>query len=72
LHRIIKPDGEIYISEHLRDTANFIAFTIGFLHFYSKNTWFKTFSTAKLSLKKEIKTTLFTSTFILHKNGNTP
>lgn len=72
LHRIIKPDGEIYISEHLRDTANFIAFTIGFLHFYSKNTWFKTFSTAKLFLKKEIKTTLFTSTFILHKNGNTP
>jgi SAM-dependent methyltransferase len=72
LYRIIKPTGEIYVTEHLRDLPNFLAYNIGFFHFYSKNNWLKTFNTANLNLKQEIKITPFISTFILHKNGNTP
>ena len=71
LRRVIKPDGQIYLMEHLRDTVNFLAYNIGFLHFYSKNTWLKTFKDAKLIIKQEIKITQFISTFILTKNGNT-
>ena len=72
LRRAIKPDGQIYLMEHLRDTVNFLAYNIGFLHFYQKNTWLKTFEDAKLIIKQEIKITPFISTFILTKNGNTP
>jgi ubiquinone/menaquinone biosynthesis C-methylase UbiE len=67
LKRIIKPTGEIIITEHLRDLPNFMAYTIGFLHFYSKPTWHKVFQSAGLMIKKEKKVTLFISTFLLTK-----
>jgi ubiquinone/menaquinone biosynthesis C-methylase UbiE len=71
LNRILKPEGQIIITEHLRDLANLCAYTIGFLHFYSKKTWHKTFEKADLRLKKEKKTTPFISSFILEKHGVT-
>ncbi len=71
LNRIIKPTGQIYITEHLRDLPNFLAYTVGFFHFYSKNSWHKTFKKANLIIKQELKITPFISTFILNKNGNT-
>jgi ubiquinone/menaquinone biosynthesis C-methylase UbiE len=71
LKRVIKPDGEIYITEHLRDIPNFLAYNIGFLHFYTKGSWYKVFESAELEIVREIKLTLFISTFILSKNGNT-
>ncbi|MFL5730779.1 MAG: methyltransferase domain-containing protein [Cytophagaceae bacterium] len=71
LKRIIKADGRIYITEHLRDLPNFIAYNIGFFHFHSRNSWLKTFEGASLKISKEIKLTPFISTFILVKNGNT-
>lgn len=70
LKRILKPEGQIFVTEHLRDTANFLAYTVGFLHFYSKVSWDRTFRSANLALTKEIKSTPFVSTFILEKNGN--
>jgi SAM-dependent methyltransferase len=71
LKRIIKPGGEIYITEHLRDLANGLAYNIGFFHFYSKRTWKRTFEIAKLNIQREIKNIPLISTFILTKNGNT-
>lgn len=71
LNRIIKPTGQIYVTEHLRDLTNFVVYNIGFFHFYSKNSWLKTFNNANLIIKEEIKLTPFISTFILNKNGNT-
>lgn len=71
LHRVIKPTGEIFITEHLRDIANFAAYNIGFFHFYSKKNWLEIFRNAGLKIKNEIKITPFVSTFVLTKNGNT-
>ena len=71
LNRITKADGNIYVTEHLRDTYNFLAYTIGFLHFHSKASWKETFQQADLRISQEIKTTPFITTFILEKNGNT-
>jgi len=71
LTRIVKPSGQIYITEHLRDVPNFLAYNIGFFHFYAKGSWLKTFKKANLIIKQEIKLTPFISTFILTKNGNT-
>jgi SAM-dependent methyltransferase len=71
LQRILKPTGQIIVTEHLRDVPNFLAYNIGFLHFYSHQTWLNTFLAANLNLQKEQKTTSFISTFTLTKNGTT-
>ncbi len=71
LARVTKPTGQIFVTEHLRDFANFLAYTIGFFHFHSKSSWLQTFAQANLSVKQEVKTTPFISTFILENNGST-
>lgn len=71
LNRVLKPKGEIVVTEHLRDFYNFLAFNIGFFHFHSRNSWLENFKEAKLQLDQEIKTTPFVTTFKLIKDGNT-
>ncbi|MBW8687929.1 class I SAM-dependent methyltransferase [Chitinophaga rhizophila] len=66
--RIVRPGGEIYVTEHLRDLPNFLAYNIGFFHFYSRHSWLSLFGRAGLKVIKEIKITPFISTFILTKN----
>lgn len=70
LDRVTKPTGNIYVTEHLQDLHNFMGYTIGFLHFHSKSTWLETFQLANLTIKSEIKTTPFITTFILSRNGD--
>jgi ubiquinone/menaquinone biosynthesis C-methylase UbiE len=69
LKRILKPTGQIIVTEHLRDATNFLAYNIGFLHFYSKPIWLNIFHSADLVLKKEEKFTPFISIFTLIKYG---
>lgn len=69
LHRVIKDDGIIYITEHLRDLPNFLVYTIGFFHFFSKRSWKRVFSKSGFIICQEIKCTPFVSTFILSKYG---
>lgn len=69
LNRVTK--GRIFVTEHLRDFNNFMAYTIGVFHFHSRQSWLQTFMQADLTVTKEIKTTPFITTFILEKNGNT-
>lgn len=71
LARVTNQDGKIFLTEHLRDTYNFLAYTIGFFHFYSKKSWMSIFNAAKLNLIQEKKTTAFVSTFILAPNATT-
>lgn len=46
LRKALKPDGEIIVVEHLRDTANYLAYSFGALHFVSDANWQLTFSAA--------------------------
>lgn len=69
LKRVLKPAGQIFLTEHLRDIPNFLAYNIGFLHFYSKQTWLDIFELTGLTLIKEQKITPFISTFTLTKYG---
>lgn len=71
LRRIVKPSGSIYITEHLRDGANLLAYSVGFLHFYSRKSWKRVFEKASLTVESELKSTPFISIFQLKKNGNT-
>ncbi len=69
LARVLAPTGTLVVTEHLRDPANFLAYTIGFLHFHSRRTWLATFRTAGLQVERELKTTPFITTFFLRKHG---
>ena len=71
LERVTIPKHQIFVTEHLRDFNNFIAYTIGFFHFHSKSTWLRTFKEANLKVIGEVKSTPFITTFILESNGNT-
>jgi SAM-dependent methyltransferase len=71
LKRVVRPTGKIIITEHLRDVANFLAYSIGFLHFYSRSSWYRVLDTAQLKIQEEKKCTPFISTFILKSDGDT-
>ena len=61
--RVCKPNGNVIMVEHLRDFPNFLAFTIGFTHFFSRATWRKAFKESGFSVFKETKFTPFMSIF---------
>ena len=65
--RVLKKQGKILVVEHLRDLPNFLAFSVGFMHFFSKKTWKSVFDKANIKLEEEIKFTPFMSVFVLEK-----
>lgn len=71
LQQCLNDKGQMIVLEHLRDLPNFIAYNIGFFHFFSKREWIRTFKSAGLVVAKETKLTPFLSVFILQKNGIT-
>ncbi len=62
-HRLCKPNGKVIMVEHLRDFPNFLAFSIGFTHFFSKKVWEQAFEKAGFSSCVETKFTPFMSIF---------
>jgi ubiquinone/menaquinone biosynthesis C-methylase UbiE len=69
MKRVLHPKGAIVVTEHLRDFPNFMAYTFGVLHFYSRKTWLGDFEAAELTVKQEIRITPFVRSFIL-TNGS--
>lgn len=69
LKRVLTPNGKIVVTEHLRDLPNFMAYTLGFFHFYSKSNWRSTFSDVGLKISSEEKCTPFITTFVLENDG---
>jgi SAM-dependent methyltransferase len=69
LKRILKPNGKIVVTEHLRDLPNFVAYTIGFFHFLPKAAWLKAFRDSSFTIEKQMHTTPFITSFILSKHG---
>jgi SAM-dependent methyltransferase len=62
-HRICKPTGKIIMVEHLRDFPNFVAFSVGFTHFFSRSVWKNAFQQAGFASCRETKFTPFMSIF---------
>lgn len=69
LKRVLKPEGEIVVMEHRRDWLNFLAYQIGFLHFYSDRQWRRTFKEAALNLVNATKQYGLITTYKLKKYG---
>src|SRR6185503_16199524 len=44
--RICKQGGSVIMVEHLRDFPNFLAFSVGFTHFFSRGIWKNAFTSA--------------------------
>ncbi len=62
-HRLCKPDGKAIMVEHLRNFPNFLAFSVGFTHFFSRSAWKDAFERAGFSSFQETKFTPFMSIF---------
>lgn len=62
-HRLCKPGGKVIMVEHLRDFPNFLAFTVGFTHFFSRTVWRNAFGRAGFTSFQETKFTPFMSIF---------
>jgi SAM-dependent methyltransferase len=62
-HRLCKQNGKVIMVEHLRDFPNFLAFSVGFTHFFSRSVWQKAFRHAGFSTIRETKFTPFMSVF---------
>jgi len=69
INRVLKPQGEVVVTEHLRNLPNFLVYNIGFFHFLPKSSWKNVFKRSGFVIVKEIKITPFITTFILEKNG---
>ena len=70
INRILKPNGQLFVLEHLRDFTNFCGYSIGIFHFLSKANWKNTFEKSNFVIDSEQKQTPFISLFTLSKNGN--
>ena len=62
-HRVCKSNANVIMIEHLRDFPNFVAFSVGFTHFFSKKTWRNAFKDAGFKTFTEKKFTPFMSIF---------
>jgi SAM-dependent methyltransferase len=69
LKRVLRHDGCVFVTEHIRDLPNFLVYNIGYFHFISRQSWYRTFKEAGFKVVKEEKTTPFITTFILNKHG---
>lgn len=67
IHRVLAPKGVVYVTEHLRDSANFFVYTIGFFHFFPFKSWHKVFMKSGFRISSVTKTTPFVTTFELKK-----
>lgn len=70
---VLKDAGKCIVVEHLRDVPNFLAYNVGFLHFFTQKEWKVNFLQAGFNIEKTFHVTPFVSVFILKKiNGTTP
>ena len=69
LRRVLGPGGRVIVAEHLRDTANVLAYGPGALHFHSRRTWRRCFAASGFVVDKEFPMTPFVHVFVLRRGA---
>lgn len=68
--RVARPGAPIHVVEHLRDWPNFLAYSVGSLHFLSSQTWLDTFQAAGLTLESTRRINPFVICYQLRNHAN--
>lgn len=55
--RVLQPSGRIVLVEHVRDFSNFVAFSVGFMHFLPLAEWTSCASKSNLKIAKQYRIT---------------
>jgi SAM-dependent methyltransferase len=63
--RALTPSGRLVVIEHLRDSANFLAYGPGFLHFLPRAAFLRAFAAGKLALTAEWRLNPWMRVFVL-------
>jgi hypothetical protein len=63
--RCLRTGGRVVLVEHVRDTANMLAFGPGFLHFHSCASWRRCWERARLRSLDQFSVTSFVQVFVL-------
>lgn len=71
LNRVLNLNGSVFVVEHLRNFNNFLAYNIGFMHFFSNSTWLTTFKEANLEVVSDQKINQFVHLYQLKKDAAT-
>lgn len=70
LKRVLKPSGNIIVVEHLRNSINFLAYTVGVFHFLPESAWKATFKKAVLGISHQFQIAHFITAYVLEKDGH--
>jgi hypothetical protein len=69
LHRVLEPGGRVFLLEHLRNAANFLAFGPGFMHFLPRREWLRLARVAGFEVQATGSVTPFVGAFLLRKSA---
>ncbi|HEX7262112.1 MAG TPA: hypothetical protein VF258_09880, partial [Luteolibacter sp.] len=69
LGRVLTDNGVVFVTEHMRDFPNIIAYTLGAWHFHPRSAWLTVFEEAGFMITGEMKNNLLITTFILRKHA---
>ncbi|MDB6070705.1 MAG: Methyltransferase type 11 [Verrucomicrobiales bacterium] len=65
IRRVLAPDGRVFVVEHVRNSANVLAYHLGVFHFHPLKTWLLSFRAAGLLLHRQSRHTPFITVFEL-------
>ncbi|MGB6221713.1 class I SAM-dependent methyltransferase [Haloferula sp.] len=69
IRRILKLDGHVVVTEHLRDLPNLIAYNLGAWHFHTRREWLSTFRESGFQIAEEKRLNPFITSFVLTSYG---
>jgi SAM-dependent methyltransferase len=65
IRRVLRTEGRVIVTEHLRDAANIAVYSLGAWHFHTQREWLRTFEAAGFQVTEMFRNNRFITTFVL-------